>query len=43
MQASSRDRGGAEIFDWEIRKQIVDHKTHWEDWSRIHRIAHARA
>ncbi|MEO6712936.1 MAG: aminofutalosine synthase MqnE [Mycobacteriales bacterium] len=34
--------GGAEIFDWEIRQQIVDHKTHWEDWSRIHRIAHAK-
>ena len=34
--------GGAEIFDWEIRKQIVDHKTHWEDWSRIHRIAHSK-
>jgi aminodeoxyfutalosine synthase len=32
--------GGAEIFDWEVRKQIVDHKTHWEDWSRIHRLAH---
>jgi aminodeoxyfutalosine synthase len=34
--------GGAEIFDWEIRSQIVDHPTHWEDWSRIHRIAHAK-
>jgi len=34
--------GGAEIFDWEIRKQIVDHNTHWEDWSRIHRLAHAK-
>jgi len=34
--------GGAEIFDWEIRQQIVDHKTHWEDWSRIHRLAHAK-
>jgi aminodeoxyfutalosine synthase len=34
--------GGAEIFDWEIRSQIVDHATHWEDWSRIHRIAHAK-
>ena len=34
--------GGAEIFDWEIRQQIVDHETHWEDWSRIHRIAHAK-
>ncbi|TAM89577.1 MAG: radical SAM protein, partial [Jatrophihabitans sp.] len=34
--------GGAEIFDWEVRKQIVDHKTHWEDWSRIHRLAHAK-
>ncbi len=34
--------GGAEIFDWEIRSQIVDHDTHWEDWSRIHRIAHGK-
>jgi aminodeoxyfutalosine synthase len=34
--------GGAEIFDWEIRQQIVDHATHWEDWSRIHRLAHAK-
>ena len=34
--------GGAEIFDWDVRKQIVDHDTHWEDWSRIHRLAHAR-
>ena len=34
--------GGAEIFDWEVRQQIVDHDTHWEDWSRIHRIAHSK-
>lgn len=34
--------GGAEIFDWEIRKQIVDHECHWEDWSRIHRLAHEK-
>jgi aminodeoxyfutalosine synthase len=34
--------GGAEIFDWEVRGQIVDHDTHWEDWSRIHRLAHAK-
>ena len=34
--------GGAEIFDWDVRKQIVDHKTHWEDWSRIHRLAHGK-
>ena len=34
--------GGAEIFDEEIRSQIVDHATHWEDWSRIHRLAHAK-
>jgi aminodeoxyfutalosine synthase len=34
--------GGAEIFDWEVRQHIVDHKTHWEDWSRIHRIAHGK-
>jgi aminodeoxyfutalosine synthase len=34
--------GGAEIFDWDVRKQIVDHNTHWEDWSRIHRLAHRK-
>jgi aminodeoxyfutalosine synthase len=34
--------GGAEIFDWEIREKIVDHATHWEDWSRIHRLAHSK-
>jgi aminodeoxyfutalosine synthase len=34
--------GGAEIFDWEIRSRIVDHATHWEDWSRIHRLAHSK-
>jgi aminodeoxyfutalosine synthase len=34
--------GGAEIFDWEVRRHIVDHRTHWEDWSRIHRLAHAK-
>jgi len=34
--------GGAEIFDWDVRKQIVDHDTHWEDWSRIHRLAHQK-
>ena len=34
--------GGAEIFDWEVRQHIVDHETHWEDWSRIHRLAHEK-
>ncbi|MDX6229271.1 MAG: aminodeoxyfutalosine synthase, partial [Frankiales bacterium] len=34
--------GGAEIFDWEVRQKIVDHATHWEDWSRIHRLAHGK-
>jgi len=34
--------GGAEIFDWEVRQHIVDHATHWEDWSRIHRLAHSK-
>ena len=34
--------GGAEIFDWEVRSKIVDHATHWEDWSRIHRLAHGK-
>src|SRR5882757_2889282 len=34
--------GGAEIFDWDVRKQIVYHKTHWEDLSRIHRLSHRK-
>jgi aminodeoxyfutalosine synthase len=34
--------GGAEIFDEEVRQHIVDHRTHWEDWSRIHRLAHSK-
>jgi aminodeoxyfutalosine synthase len=34
--------GGAEIFAPEIRHQIVDHECHWEDWSRIHRLAHGK-
>lgn len=34
--------GGAEIFDWDVRQHIVDHDTHWEDWSRIHRLAHQK-
>lgn len=34
--------GGAEIFDWEVRQHIVDHDTHWERWSEIHRLAHER-
>jgi aminodeoxyfutalosine synthase len=34
--------GGAEIFDWEVRQHIVDHNCHWEDWSRIHRLAHEK-
>jgi aminodeoxyfutalosine synthase len=34
--------GGAEIFHEEVRHQVVDHATHWEDWSRIHRLAHAK-
>lgn len=34
--------GGAEIFDWEVRQHIVDHDCHWEDWSRIHGLAHEK-
>ena len=34
--------GGAEIFDWDVRRHLVDHDTHWEDWSRIHRLAHSK-
>ena len=25
-----------------MRHRIVDHRTHWEDWSRIHRLAHGK-
>ncbi len=25
-----------------VRQHIVDHRTHWEDWSRIHRLAHEK-
>lgn len=34
--------GGAAIFDGEVRQHLVDHDTHWEDWSRIHRLAHEK-
>ena len=34
--------GDAESFDWEVRQDTVDGATRWEDWSRIHRLAHAR-
>ncbi len=34
--------GGAEIFDWDVRQHIVDHDCHWEDWSRIHKMAHEK-
>jgi aminodeoxyfutalosine synthase len=34
--------GGAEIFAEDVRQRIVDHDTHWEDWSRIHRLAHGK-
>lgn len=34
--------GGAEIFAEEVRLRIVDHDCHWERWSEIHRIAHAK-
>ncbi|MEN3585942.1 aminofutalosine synthase MqnE [Streptomyces sp. ZYX-F-203] len=32
--------GGAEIFDEEVRRRLGVHATPWEDWSRIHRLAH---
>jgi 2-iminoacetate synthase ThiH len=28
-------------LDWEIRRHVVDDNSPWEDWSRIHRLAHA--
>jgi aminodeoxyfutalosine synthase len=39
---SSITGGGAEIFNMATRKKIVDHDTHFEDWSRIHKAAHSR-
>ena len=32
--------GGAEIFDWEIRKQISEDKVNAEGWLNIHKHAH---
>jgi aminodeoxyfutalosine synthase len=32
--------GGAEIFDWEIRKQISEDKVNAEGWLNIHKQAH---
>lgn len=32
--------GGAEIFNWEIRKQISEDKVNAEGWLNIHRQAH---
>ncbi|MDQ4129511.1 MAG: hypothetical protein M3133_00720, partial [Actinomycetota bacterium] len=34
--------GGAEIFAWDVRRRIVDHSTHWDRWSEIHRLAHGK-
>jgi aminodeoxyfutalosine synthase len=34
--------GGAEIFDREVRQHLVEHDCDWEDWSRIHRLAHSK-
>lgn len=34
--------GGAEIFAEEVRRHAVDHGTAWEDWSRVHRLAHGK-
>ncbi|HEX9766978.1 MAG TPA: radical SAM protein, partial [Nitriliruptorales bacterium] len=34
--------GGAEIFDQEVRDRIVGHDCHWERWSQIHELAHAK-
>lgn len=39
---SSITGGGAEIFNQTVRNQIVDHTTHFDDWSRIHKIAHRK-
>src|SRR5688572_31576076 len=35
-------RRSSDLFDWEVRQHIVDHNCHWEDWSRIHRLAHEK-
>lgn len=34
--------GGDEFFDGDGRQHLAGHDTGWEDWSRIHRLAHHR-
>ena len=37
------DRRRCGDFDWDVRRSdLVDHDTHWEDWSRIHRLARSK-
>lgn len=37
---NSMPGGGAEIFDWEIRKEICADKCNEEEWLAIHKAAH---
>ncbi|MDW5329110.1 radical SAM protein [Plantactinospora sp. KLBMP9567] len=39
---ASLSGGGAEIFDPEVRQRLGLGDRTWEDWSRIHRLAHAK-
>ncbi|MEO3928324.1 radical SAM protein [Micromonosporaceae bacterium B7E4] len=39
---ASLSGGGAEIFDPEVRQRLGLGECTWEDWSRIHRLAHAK-
>ncbi|AVT39713.1 radical SAM protein [Plantactinospora sp. BB1] len=39
---TSLSGGGAEIFDPEVRRRLGLDDCSWEDWSRIHRLAHAK-
>ncbi|MEN3610885.1 radical SAM protein [Plantactinospora sp. ZYX-F-223] len=39
---ASLSGGGAEIFDPEVRQRLGLGDCTWEDWSRIHRLAHAK-
>ncbi|MEQ4304833.1 radical SAM protein [Plantactinospora sp. B6F1] len=39
---SAPSGGGAEIFDPEVRQRLGLADRAWEDWSRIHRLAHAK-
>jgi 2-iminoacetate synthase ThiH len=40
-RAFSNKSGDTDELDWEVGRHVVDVDCEWEDWSRVHRLAHA--